>query len=407
MKAAPRITALALGLAMGCGGSDPDTGDDVASDVVVTSGSFSADATVFPDRLEVPKRGNEAALQLASGRVLVGAPGAGDANPHGFLRRTRRVYPLGDRIVIETDRVPLTDLVRQGEVRGEAYLPHASLRSEGALAPQGWSKTAGGSLSFPQQVLLTALGAYVDPVRTNEKVRVNVLLSEGGATFKPRITTELKVSQGALERLQMVASGTLDAYASLDLSARAEGSPTTTRGGLLQPLRFETRVATFPLVHGMQFVGPVPVWQSVETSIVLRCELALNGAISTKLRVRAHVDGTFGASFSRSSGWQRVLSGPSFDAGGSRVEVTQSGSVDLKCSLSPQIALLVYDFAGPTLAVGPYAQVHVDEVARSWSLQPGLRADLGVRVDFAQFPLLSERVSIVDAPLGPAFGGTF
>jgi hypothetical protein len=79
----------------------------------------------------------------------------------------------------------------------------------------------------------------------------------------------------------------------------------------------------------------------------------------------------------------------------------------VKCSLEPQLALLVYDLAGPTIAIGPYANVHLDEPTRAWSIQPGVRADVGVLVEFARYAIVSERVSVFDAPIGQPISGQF
>lgn len=374
---------------------------------MVTSGAFSADVTVFPDHLELPRRGNESALGVRVGKLIVGAPGAVDKNRHGFLRRSRGSRIVGDKIVIDTERVQITDVVHTGQIH--ASTDHPALTSAGSddVQLESWTKPAGGSLGFPQQILLSAVGSFVDPVRSNESFNVKVALEEGGATFTPKVTADLALSGNEVSKMELVAAGKLDAHVTLDLSANPRGSLKTTKNGLMQPLHFERRMVEFEPVHTMQFVGMVPVWESVETSIVLRCELALNGTVDAKIHVHAAVDGTFGASYTREDGWRSLVSGPNFDGSGTKLDIHQTGTADVKCSLEPQVALMVYDFAGPTLAIGPYANVHLDETHRQWSVQPGVRADVGVLVEFAHFPIVTERVSVFDAPIGQPFHGTF
>jgi len=401
------LLVAASGLAGCASDAGNGTADSTDEDLMVTSGSFSADVTVFSDHLELPRRGNESALTLRTGRLLVGQPGGGDKNPHGFLRRTRGTRVIGDTIFIDTERVQLTDIVKSAAVHADSDLPALTLATSDDVTPQGWTKAAGGSIGFPQQMLLSAIGMYVDPVRSNETFNVQMKLTDGNATFTPHVTTDLGISGGELEKLELAASGKLDANVTLDLSATPRGTLKTTKGGLMQPLKFETRIAQFPAIHTMEMVGFVPVWESVEPSIVLRCELALNGQVDAKLHVHAAVDGTFGAAYAKSTGWHSLLSGPNLDTSGTTLTIDQTGTADVKCSLEPQVAMMVYDFAGPTLAIGPYANVHLDETQRSWSVQPGVRADVGVMVEFAHYALIGERVSIFDAPIGKPLHGTY
>ena len=404
---AAAITTVA-GCASDTSGDGENTGTTVettANDLMVTSGSFTADVTVFPDHLELPRSGYEtASADLHIGRLLVGAPG--DAkNPHGFLRRSRGVRIVNDKLFIDTDRVQLTDVIQGGAIHADTAHPTLTADDSSGVRPETWTQAAGGSLSFPQTLLLGVVGHFVDPVRSNETFNVKMSLANGGATFTPHVTTDLGISHGTLEHMQLSASGKLDAHVELDLSAMPQGNLTTTEGGLMQPLHFETRIVQFPSVHAMQFVGVVPVWESVETAIVLRCDLALNGSVNAKVSVHTVVDGTFGAAYAENAGWSPVLSGPNFDASGTSLSVQQTGTADVKCSLEPQVALMVFDFAGPTLAIGPYADVHLDEANRNWSIQPGICADVGVLVEFAKYPLVTERVSIFDAPIGTPFTG--
>jgi hypothetical protein len=404
----PLLGLVGVGGAAGCQSDSPVDDAGVSEDLLVTSSGFANDVTVFPDRLELPRAGHDDVLSMRIGKILTGAPSARDGNPHGFLRRATGVHDLGDRIVVDTEPAALTDVFHgrasfgvDGANGDDPTLGSASIR------PDSWTRLLGGNMIFPTVVVMRVAANFVDPVRSNESFDVTAKLTSGSVSFRPQVSTGISISGGELESAHLTASGHLDARVGVNVDVKATGSTDTTRRGLLQPMHIDFRVAEFSPARALQFVAGVPVWETVEIALVLRCELTLNGEANMTARVATVVDGTFGAQYAKGAGWSAVRQGPTLDASGSGIDVNQSGTGDIKCSLEPQVALLVYDFAGPTLAIGPYAAVHVDEVARTWSVQPGVRADVGVLLAFLGRQIATERVSIVDEPIGAPFTGSY
>jgi hypothetical protein len=387
------------------GADDPGTSEDL----LVTDATFVRDVAVFPDRLEVPRAGHDDLLALPEGKLLTGGP-SGDSNPYGFLRRATGVHADGDRIVIDTGKAELTDVFhgRADVSVADGNNPSTDPIGDDALHLNGWGSVVGGLLLVPAQtVLFRYTGFRIDPVQSDQTFTVSVVSGEGGMSFSPKVTTDVQVSGGELQALTLSASGKLDVHLSFDVSVKAEGSwiPPADRG-LSQPLHFDTRLGTLRPVRAVQVVGLVPVWETVELSLVLRCDMAFNGELELTYTHHAVAEGTFGAEYTRADGFKAILDGPTLDTTGSGVDVTHTGAMEAKCSLEPQVALMVYDLVGPTLAIGPYAQVHLDDVAHTWSLQPGVRADLGVFVEFAQFQVLSDRFSFLDKTVGDPYTGT-
>ncbi|MEW5849345.1 MAG: LamG-like jellyroll fold domain-containing protein [Myxococcota bacterium] len=70
--------------------------------------------TVRDDALVFPRSGNDDVLGWEPGRVVASAPSVVNpgGNPFGFARRVRSVTGNGETIVVETDTVRITDLVR-------------------------------------------------------------------------------------------------------------------------------------------------------------------------------------------------------------------------------------------------------------------------------------------------------
>jgi hypothetical protein len=391
--------------------ADSSTDDDpgVTENLLVADATFARDVSVFPDRLEVPRAGHDDLLSVPAGRILSGGP-SGDQNPYGFLRRATGVNVDGDRIVIATEQAELTD-VFQGRADvsiADANEPTDPLGGDALLHPDGWGQVLGGVLMIPAKALIFQYtGFRVDPIRPTQTFSVTVVSRDGGMSFTPKVTSDLQVSGGELQALRLSAGGKLDAHLSFDVSVKAESEwiPAADQG-LSQPLHFETRLGTLRPARAVQVVGLVPVWETVELSLVLRCDLAFNGELELTYSHHVVAEGTFGAEYTKAGGFQPILEGPTLDSTGSGLEVTKIGAMEAKCSLEPQVALMVYDLVGPTLAIGPYAKVHIDDVNRTWSLQPGIRADLGVFVEFARFQVLSDRYSFLDKEFGDPFTGT-
>jgi hypothetical protein len=405
-------TALALTAFVGCS-SDGSAADDVgvSQDLLIVGAGFEKDVTVFDDHLELPLAGHEGALETPAGKLLVGGPSQVDRNPHGFLRRASGVRAVGDRIVIDTTRPVLTDVFHgsaQVGVQGASGDATTGMSAAGTLRPAGWASTIGGLLKLPAELmLLSTVVGYVDPIKSNETFDVQVKLAGGSFSFQPKVTTDVKVKSGELDHLLVSAEGQMQGELEIDLDVKAQGTLTTTQSGLLRPLRVDRRLVQWHPAHALQFIGGVPVWETIELALALHCDIALNGEASAKLIMKVAADGIYGAEYRKNQGWSAIKKAPDLDPSGSRVDLAQIGDADIKCSLEPQVALLVYDLAGPTLALGPYANVHVDEKTRAWSLQPGFRADVGVLITFASYQVGSERYDIVDVPLGAPFTGGY
>ena len=82
---------------------------------------------------------------------------------------------------------------------------------------------------------------------------------------------------------------------------------------------------------------------------------------------------------------------PTFDA-------VAAGNLEVVCGLSPQVSVLFYDMAGPTLSVGPYVSAEVDNTSGSlkWGVYPGVRADLAAELSLFDRSIASSSISIFD-----------
>jgi hypothetical protein len=224
------------------------------------------------------------------------------------------------------------------------------------------------------------------------------------------VSTSLKLSGGSVKEMSMYVTGQLDTEIAVRLDVKADGSLETTRteDGWSEPQHVEMRVFKFPRARFFQMAGFVPVWEALEVSLVLRCDFAFKGEMHGT--VGLHATGFVGAGgeYTKEGGLHALHEGPRFVMT-PIWNVQSAGSVATKCSLSPEAAFFVYDLAGPTVSFGPYLEARIDHdpTTTRWSLQPGLRGDIGARAEVLGFSFFDQSVPIFDAPIGPPLTGTF
>src|SRR5207237_5627503 len=99
---------------------------------------------------------------------------------------------------------------------------------------------------------------------------VKVSLAGGSVSFTPKVSTEVKVKRGELDHLVVQAEGLMVGEAEIDIDVKAKGTLESSKHGLLQPMHFDRRLVEWRPAHSLQFIGPVPVWQTLELALVLR-----------------------------------------------------------------------------------------------------------------------------------------
>lgn len=393
------ITFLALAA---CSARSDENIAGASEDLLSVDDGFAEDVSVQDDRLELPFRGHEDVLAFEKGKILVGGPTSKEddsANPRGFLRRVEEVHRDGDRVIIETSPAVLTDVFKGDvELSNTTVLDPRDPRG-GRVTPQAeWSGSLSTRIDIPPRPIFTKQ-LQSGPVTWDIDVGVNA----GYIDFVPSVSTDIKLSGASLQHVKLVANGKVDADVSVGLKIAAQ-NPTDTESGLQT---FEKVLYTAPRVRWSQLIGFVPVWESLEARLLIRCGVRVRASVKANVGFHATAELTAGGLWKKGEGLQGILEGPSVEFT-PRWDASVGGDVYAKCALLPQITLYVYDAAGPSLTAGPYVDGGLRRPPSgptSWNASAGFSADIGGRVSLFGYDLVDEHKNLIDRKFG-SWNGT-
>ena len=387
---------------------------EIAADALVAGVGLAGPVEVHDDRLVVPRMGNEALLDVRPGRVLVGGPRETRGSAAGFLRKATSSEADGDRIVVRTEPAALTDLVRSGDVDTRGVL-----EDPGAVSP----RTVGGSPSVGIDIddvsLLSVHASFKDPTPggllplESFEIGRDVRIKHGHLRFRPSVTTSLAIRRGKLERFEAIARGELEA--SLDVMvdtktnidfdnnhAYEEKLRPYLRGTGLNVTLWESE----PYVMPVQWIGVVPVIETVRVRIEVNCDVAMSAQMHAEASFRLRSAAAFGARF-RNGEWS-AAEAPTLDASSS-YEMTRKGAFEGRCGLRGEVGFYFYDLAGPTLSLTPYLAFDTKREGDHWSYQvaPGIVGTFGGRLQVLGWELLRADVPLFDERSKTPLRGTW
>jgi hypothetical protein len=425
MRAAILTFAAAALLLAACASDENVERVQVAEGAIVANDKIAGPVRVDADRLILQRAGNESLLDELPGRTLVGAPDGTEANPVGFLRKALLAETVGDEIVIATEPAELGDVITSGAVH--ASIDPARPAESGAIGNGGPSGgdintlAFGGSgigldVTFPSMTLYEDHTTFNDPTGTlpvrGVDVRRSVTLTSGSLRFSPAIDLDLAFSRARLSRFTAIARGELAASfkVSFDVSASARlerNAPYRDhlRNTLRAPAIKKNLYQSPPHVLGVQFVGPVPVVETVRYRLVLECDLDLDASLHGEASLDLRSTAAFGATY-RDGQW-RSADTPSFSATPT-VLFGQKGDISGSCGVRGEVGFYFYDLAGPTLALTPYVDYDVASSGQefSYNLVPGLRGTFGGRAQVLGREIIRGDISLFDVRSENPFRGT-
>jgi len=364
-----------------------------SADLLTTDASFAEDVTVADDHLSLPLTGHEAVLDYPAGKLLVGGPSKandGAKNPHGFLRRLTRVRRAGDTIILETAPATLTELFPGDVEIGGSAIVEAPPPSAGALRDK--------TLELTKRIELPETKLFERQLKSGPVTwDVDMGVDGGYIDFAPSVTTDIKLKGASLQSVKIVAAGKLDADLSMSIRVVAK-NPTSAESDLQT---FEKVLYKAPRVRWAQMVGVVPVWESLEFSVVARCGLRVRATVDAGVGFHASATIEAGGEYRKAGGIKGILEGPTLDFT-PRWHADVSGNVYAKCALLPQVTLFVYDAAGPTLTAGPYVEGALTRTTSGptrWSADAGFSVDVGGKVSIFGHDVVDEHVTVFDEKL--------
>lgn len=396
-----------------------DDEGEFSSDALVSGhGGIDGPVKVEATRLVIRRAGNEALLDSV-GKVLVGGPQGSGGNDYGFLRRVVSTAPLGaDQIAIDTTEATLGDAVTTGSIHASHELEPSALRllplANGTSAP---SASKGLDISLGPTSITDFHATFHDPtglLPVNDfDVSRTVELTRAEIHFEPSIDLSIAMRNGKVDRFDATATGTLDASFSLTIDQKASialDKNAAYRDALkanfrTPPLTF-TLFETAPYVLPPQWIGYVPVVETVRFRVVLECDVDLTAELHADLGGSARSTSSFGVSY-RNGGFQ-ALAPPSFQ-GSSTFAMTKRGSVAGMCGVRSELGFYFYDLAGPTLTVTPYLtfDVHGRDQGFDFLATPGLRGGFGGRAQVLGWDIARSDIALFDlrgTPMKGSFG---
>jgi hypothetical protein len=288
---------------------------EVNSGVLVLQRVPNVDIWVKPDRLVLDATDADDVRAASPGDVLVCGNGG------GFLRRVVSMHEENGQLVVMTEHAPLTAAVASGGLHHGLALPLA--KSIDVSGPEGDGVAVG-----LENTTLVGDG------------RVTVTIPEGHFRFDPGFDLDIDIDGGALQSFQAIAKGDIDAGFTLEVTL--EGAS----GKALFDKELWSHDYPF-----FEMVGVVPVAGVVELSVGVGAEvdgegdgtLVTGGSIQAGMKAGAFYDGE----------WHRVGEhyvwltpvATSFDG---------EGGVSVTAYAYVEVAVKLYDVAGPALSVGPY-----------------------------------------------------
>jgi hypothetical protein len=312
----------------------------------------------------------------AAGDILVGnrQTTKTGTNPYGFLRKVVSVEKVGDDYVVKTTQATLEDAIEQGEVRTVSSVPIPSRFDESStplsysmqpgLRPQDVGGLAGGEIDVSGKILEGMVGGGL-----------SVSVSRGKFNFDPDVDLGIKIKWFKVEEFHAILSGQL----ALELAIQMQSTISTSKtweGDFFK--------VTKPLPPLM--IGPVPVVVTMVFTVSGGAEVQVSGEQTLEAGAGANSAVTLGGRYQKGSGWSKV-SESSFNLYpiGPTIESATNASVK---GFVPNvgIAFMLYDAAGPTLSVSPYAQITVSATPPCpWSISGGVEGSFGAK---AQVPVI-------------------
>lgn len=355
-----------------------EVAETYAEGLFVASPEVANATTVLADRLEMPTAAGDAVEATLRGRrFIVGPRGRAATNPYGFMRKVEGVTKSGSKVVVRTSPASLTDVLENADFHAER--PEAADVLKPSLGPQavfGFDRTFDFS---GKELFDTNVGG----------ARLSAKVTTGTVRVKPEIEIGAKIRWFSLKEFDFVVRG--DAEAHLEVEVRADG-PLEKSFGVTIPTG-----SSFPVGA----IGPVPLTGRIDVRIT--CDIRADGNYRVKPGFDASIKAEGGIRY-RDGDWQTVKTWePKLET---RFGLSGKGDVDARCSASPMVSLLIADFAGPAVEVGPYiharGEVDFDRGGEPLPLdiEYGLLGRVHGRVRILHWNLIDIDTTLFDVKLG-------
>lgn len=304
---------------------------------------------------------------LAVGDVIVSS----GAEP--FLRKVVSIGGGdGDRLALTTEPGSLTDAIRDGEMysSGDVF--------DRDIVPGSASDLV---------IAIDRLALDFNNTALIDEADIKVHIDRGSIRFRPSLDTDLQIADGWVSHFHAILRGELSASMGVTITA-----------GRSFTRSFSRTLWQSPVYRATQFVGIVPVVETVRVSLIVSGEARAGTSGTVELgHATATASMEAGATYEE-GGWTAV-SRPAItlDARGPSTQVSASAGASLRLGLRVEVKL--YDIAGPHLTIGAYARTSVANTT-GWTGRVGVDGVFGGNVSVLGATLAAYDARLFDVGRG-------
>jgi hypothetical protein len=360
------VAFLAVSLAACAVQSAPSEEPTTASDSAIVGHVLTDTAEVHPDFLVFDKGEFPSALRRrlvnrednvilagdrqkdatdASGRIREGI-----GNPYGFIRKAVSIEDKADKTIVYTTKASLEEAFQEF--------------SEGRIVQVGMEQNESGLLKpqFDKSLHYTIPVIDLNGKQLYAQDGMTVRLKTGYVNLDTTIDLGTDISWFSLQDAHVVLDATVD-------------SEVVVEADLDGPFSKEFSVDVYHGSWPIGSIGPVPVTLGLVASV--GCKIDADGQATASAGVGMNVHMKGGVNYDHDTGTSPVWENPRFTPRAIAPQISlKGGKATTRCSVRPQLSLMLFDAAGPTLT--PDLAAKVD--ATYPPLQATLTGEIGLDV---------------------------
>lgn len=275
----------------------------------------------------------------------------GIGNPYGFIRRAVSIEDKGNKTIVHTTKASLDEAFEQF--------------SEGRIVQVGSEESESGMLK-PQYD--TSLHYTIPVIDMNGKE----LYSSGGMTVRLKtgyVNLDTTVDLGA----DISWFSLHDAHVVLDAIVDSE---LVVEASLAGPFSKEFSKEVYRGSWPIGSIGPVPVTLGLVATV--GCKIEADGVATASAGVGMNIKMKGGVDYDADKGLSPVWENPRFTPRAIAPQVAlEGGKATTRCSVRPQLSIMLFDAAGPTLTPDLAAKL---DAAGPRPLKATLTGEIGLDV---------------------------
>lgn len=301
-----------------------------------------AELVVTPTSLELPRGSIN---DIAVGDIVVSQAG------EGFLRTVDAIETRADTLVLATHDAELADAVIDANI----------------------ATSVGGGKADRYQ--LPGIHFAISDRKIIDNAAITARIVDASLGFEPALDLDLDIADRELQRFEMILRGRVTGSLDLEVVARdVDVGP-------------EIRLWESPPAVFYQQVGPIPVVETVTTSIVLRLSAVARGEGRIRIDAGAIATMAGGIRYTSDGGWDGVADLDVTTHGSIPVATASLDQVGVRAWLAARADVRLYGVAGPYVAAGPQVSVVRDLNTHEFDAAAGFHGATGGGLRFFRFNL--------------------